>query len=202
MAFLDVFNISGLIRFNPKEVKQKYIKNGKFLLNEIFTDLKSKNYNVVFSRKGGFFIECKNYKASIMSNIVFSLYPSMKILFTGAKSEKEIHNAIEHCFKKVLNKIGIKKYKVLITNIMFSSVFDYNINLDKLMKYSEDCKIFYNPEIFCAASYESKYGFANIFANGKVVIIVKNKRDAKRIIKQIEKIISITKAAIPLQGNF
>jgi len=61
-----------------------------------------------------------------------------------------------------------------------------------------DCEIIYDSEIFHGIICKSKFGSANIFANGKIVILTRKEEYIVPIIKNIEKAVYLTKSAIPL----
>ncbi|OQX21598.1 MAG: hypothetical protein BWK75_02790, partial [Candidatus Altiarchaeales archaeon A3] len=114
----------------------------------------------------------------------FFIHSSGKIWCVGARSEEDLYCALEKHFQKVGEIIGIKTMSVSVKNIMATTMFDYKIDLVKLENYGEyDCKITYDSEIFPAATYKSKLGTANLFLNGKIVVIVKRKDDIIPIVK-------------------
>ncbi len=192
---INIENISALIEFNFEEVKLEYVKDGKLALEEIFGILKRKNENVFYDKKKIVII----YETG-ESRVQFFIYSSGKIWCVGARSEEDLYCALERHFQKAGAIMGIKKPVVLINNIMATAMFDYKIYLDELENYVEDgCKITYEPGIFPRkAIYKSELGSANIFLNGKIVVIAKRKDDIVPIVKNIEEIIAINKAAIPL----
>jgi len=192
---INTENIFASIEFNFEEVKSGYVKNRKIKLEKIFIILKSKNENAFYDKN--------KKKITIIyeigeSSMKFFIYGTGKILCMGARSEEDLYCALEKHFQKVCKIIGIKKMSASIKNIMATAVFDYKINLEKLENYKkDDCEITYNPEFFHGATYKSKLGTGNIFANGKIVVITKRKDDVLPIVNHIEKIISINNAAIP-----
>lgn len=198
---VNIENVSASIGFNFKEVKSEYVKNGKIALEEVFRILKSKNESVSYDKNKG--------RITIIyevgeSRVKFFIHSSGKIQCTGARSEKDLYYVLERYFQKVREVIGIKNIRVFIKNIMATAVFDYKVRLDKIENYlgnenaENDREITYMPDIFPAAIYKSKLGTANIFANGKIVIITTRKENIAKIVKDIEEIIAINKAAIPL----
>jgi TATA-box binding protein (TBP) (component of TFIID and TFIIIB) len=193
--------VSALIEFNFEEVKSEYVKNGKIALEEVFRILEGKNENASYDKnKKRIAIICEIGE----SRVKFFIHSSGKIQCMGARSEKDLYCALEKHFQKVGEIIGIKKISVSIKNIMATAVFDYKIRLDEMENYAEnenaenDCEITYRLDIFPAAIYKSKLGTANIFMNGKIVIITTRKENIAPIVKNIEEIIAINKAAIPL----
>ncbi len=193
---INIENISALIKFNFEEVKSEYVKGGKIELEEVFRILKSKNENVFYDKN--------KKKITVIyeigeSCVKFFIYPSGKIQCMGARSEEDLYCALEKHFQKVGEIIGMKKPVVSINNVMATTMFDYKIDLVKLENYREDdCKITSDSEIFPAATYKSKLGTANLFANGKIVIITKRKENIAPMVKNIEEIVALNKAAILL----
>lgn len=194
---INIENISVLIEFDLKEVKSKYVNDGKVVLERVFTILKEKNEDVFYDKKKLTLI----YKIN-GDYVKFFIYRSGKILCVGARKEEEVYDALRY-LQKICKIIGVKKISSSIINIIATAILDYQIDLELLAccseYYGKDyCEITYTPEIFTAAVYKSKLGSANIFANGKIVVITKKKENIAIIVKNIEEITFLTNARIPL----
>ncbi len=132
----------------------------------------------------GLILKLKEPKTSAL------LFRSGKIIITGAKSEKEIKEALNVIIEK-LKKLGVKiggKPEIEIQNIVASGKLDFNVNLEELAEKFEEAE--YEPEQFPGLVLklpELKVKFL-IFKNGKIVVTgAKSEKEIEEAIKYLEK---------------
>ena len=126
-----------------------------------------------------------NPKLSILIN------RSGKIIFTGAKSIKDIEN-VRNKFYNELELLGYHpiKNEISITNIVTIATLGRNIDIDKIARSSY--MIDFNPETFPGLILKNKNPkfTSQIFNNGKFTIIgLKRFEDIEPAIDSIKKII-------------
>ncbi len=127
------------------------------------------------------------------------IFSSGKIVCTGARSMKEVKEAV----KKVVNTINRhavrvpKKFKVEIQNIVASAKFDKRLNLDHIAFTLENSE--YEPEQFPGLVYRMdnpNVAFL-LFSSGKIVCTGgKTIKDVKTAIEKLERILKRIKAFV------
>ena len=115
------------------------------------------------------------------------IFSSGKIVCTGARTLKEVKEAVANVVKRI-RKYGVRvpsNYKIEIENIVASAKIKYKINLDKVAFALENTE--YEPEQFPGLVYRMdnpKVAFL-FFSSGKIVCT--GARNVKDIHKAIEK---------------
>jgi transcription initiation factor TFIID TATA-box-binding protein len=118
---------------------------------------------------------------------------SGKIIFTGAKSFKDIDTAYEN-FLSCLTKLGYnpKKNTIITQNIVVLCNLPKSINLENTLLNNLDKKIQYEPESFPGLNYKHdnpKFS-ALIFKSGKIIITgLKNEKMIQKSLDVIKEII-------------
>jgi len=130
-------------------------------------------------------------------NVAILLLPNGKVICTGAKKIEDIEYSMKEVSNKIKN-IGIKiitKTELEIQNIIVSTDFGKELNLDLISKGLKIENLTYEPNQFPGLIYQMEEidALMLIFNSGKIVCTgVKNLDDASKAIELIkEKIISL-----------
>lgn len=161
---IKVENIVASVKLDLTEVESIYVENGRLKLSEI-SEKKNEEISYDKSRFPGLVYRIKEPKVAML------IFGSGSVICTGARKEENVYTASEILVKK-LNSLGIpltKKPTVLIQNIVASTMFDHNINLDMLAEYPD---MEYEPEQFPGLMYRlsDPKTVMLIFRSGRIVV--------------------------------
>jgi len=113
-----------------------------------------------------------------LSSCTVTIYKTGKYIFTGVHSPEEIPSLWEE-LKVLLTKILDVSLFVAphITNIVACENLNKSLNLGKIYTIMDGEDVEYEPELFPGFIWKTEYGTANIFSNGKLMLLGCKTRD-------------------------
>lgn len=162
---IKIENIVASIKLDLTGVESPYVENGRNLKLSEISEKKDEEISYDKGRFPGLVYRIKKPKVAML------IFSSGSVICTGARKEEDVYIASEMLVKK-LNSLGIpltKKPTVLIQNIVASTMFDHNINLDMLAEHPD---MEYEPEQFPGLMYRlsDPETVMLIFRSGRIVV--------------------------------
>jgi len=114
----------------------------------------------------------------------FLIFPSGRIICTGARKEEEVKKAVNFLIKKLREVMNVKDYDVQIENVVTSVQLNGEIDLNSLAYELENSE--YEPEQFPGLIYRKEKPKCAIlvFKSGKIVCTgIKNIEESKKELK-------------------
>lgn len=113
-----------------------------------------------------------------LSACTVTIYKTGKYIFTGVHAPEEIPSLWDE-LKILLSKILDVSLFVApsVTNIVACENLNRTLNLSKLFSTMAEEDIEYEPELFPGFIWKTEYGTANIFSNGKLMLLGCKTRD-------------------------
>jgi transcription initiation factor TFIID TATA-box-binding protein len=111
----------------------------------------------------------------------FLMFPSGKVICTGARKEEDVKKAINFLIKKLKDVMDVKDYEVQVENVVTSVQLQGEIDLNSLAYELENSE--YEPEQFPGLIYRKEKPKCAIlvFKSGKIVCTgIKNVEESKK----------------------
>jgi transcription initiation factor TFIID TATA-box-binding protein len=115
----------------------------------------------------------------------FLIFPSGRIICTGARKEDDVKKAIDYLLKKLKEVMNVKDYEIQFENVVTSVQLNGEIDLNSLAYELENSE--YEPEQFPGLIYrkEKPKCAILIFKSGKIVCTgIKNIEESKKELKK------------------
>lgn len=125
----------------------------------------------------------------LLSNHKATIYKSGKYIITGIKEFDEILVVYDEMKEKLNNVLIVSDFSPpTIQNIVIYTSLPNEINLRRFYEFllSRNEDVQYDPEIFAGLTWRSDRGSANIYKNGRMLILgVKSIEEAEQVRKKM-----------------
>ena len=107
-----------------------------------------------------------------LSSAKVTVYRTGKYIFTGIKSPESLSSLWEELVSILFTHLDVSLFEPpVIKNMVAQTELGFPLNLGKLIVQLKDENAEYEPEVFPGLMWKTEFGSANMFQNGKIMLL-------------------------------